>query len=94
MTETLAAMLMDPFRIGLMFFLVVTAQRTRPTMGLPIPLAAGVVFVAAMLPMTTGNSMVDAAGGMTQAITIGLVANTILLGIVLLGWAIWERARR
>lgn len=94
MTEIISQQLLDPFRAGLIFFLVVTAHRTRTTMGLRTPLILGVIFVAAMLPLTTGGSMVEQAGGVLPAMAWGLVTNTILLGIVLLGWAIWERTRR
>lgn len=94
MIETVASMLLDPFRAGLIFFLVLTARRTRATMGLSVPLAAGVVFIAALLPLTTGSGLADAAGGMIPAILAGIVANTILLGLVLLGWTVWDRARR
>ena len=45
----IAQQLLDPFRVGLIFFLVVTAHRTRPVMGLRTPLVLGVIFVAAML---------------------------------------------
>lgn len=94
MTEIIAQQLLDPFRAGLIFFLVLTAHRTRATMGLRTPLILGVIFVAAMLPLTTGGSMVEQAGGVLPAMAYGLITNTILLGIVLLGWAIWERMRR
>jgi len=94
MIETIAQQLLDPFRVGLIFFLVVTAHRTRPVMGLRTPLVLGVIFVAAMLPLTTGGASIETAGGIIPAMAYGLVTNTILLGIVLLGWSVWERFRR
>ncbi len=56
MADILVSQLTDPFRIGMMFFLLVTAIRTRDTMGMKAPLAMGVVFVAILLPMTTAAS--------------------------------------
>lgn len=94
MIETISAQLVDPFRIGLIIFLVLTAQRTSPTMGLIVPLALGVVFIAVMLPMTLGTGTTEATGGLVPSVVAGLVANVILLGIVLLGWALWQRLRR
>ena len=77
--DILLAQLLDPFRIGLIVVLVITAARTSATVGNWVPLALGVVFVAVLIPMTLGS------GGEQQAaqIALGLVSNAIILAIVL-----------
>lgn len=91
MIDILTGQLLDPFRIGLIFFLLMTALRTRETMGLAMPLAMGVVFVAVLLPLTTAAG---AGVDRVQAIGFGVVANAIILGVFLLGWLAWEKSRR
>ena len=53
--DILLAQLLDPFRIGLIVVLVITAARTSATVGNWAPLALGVVFVAVLIPMTLGS---------------------------------------
>jgi hypothetical protein len=89
--DLLISQLLDPFRIGLIFFLIVTAIRTRAASGFVVPLALGVVFVAILLPMTTASNATD---DRTTAIATGVVANAIILGVLLLGWTLWNKARR
>jgi hypothetical protein len=79
MVELIRSQLSDPFRIGLIVALVITMFRTRATTGTVVPLAAGVVFVAVILPATQGSGAV----GQTRAIRTGIVSNLIILGIVL-----------
>ncbi len=83
--------LIDPFRIVLLIGLVLTQRRTAATTGLILPLAAGCVFVAVLLPMTM-NFGADA--GLPKAIGAGLVANVILLVPMLLAAHLWDRNRR
>lgn len=90
MVDIVFSQLTDPFRIGLIFFLVLTAMRTRQNMGLLMPLGMGVVFIAILIPLTTAAG---AAVGRTEAIGFGILSNAIILGIVLGGWAIWEKVR-
>lgn len=92
--DLLVSQLSDPFRIGLVFFLFLTALRTRATMGLITPLALGLVFVAVLLPLTTGAAAFPDNQARLVAIAWGLIANAIILGIVLGAWALWERIRR
>ena len=80
-SEILLSQLTDPFRLGLIVALVVTMLRTEVVTGRWIPLILGVVFVAAILPMTTSRGMSD--GGMALAIALGVVANIILLALVM-----------
>jgi hypothetical protein len=82
--------LADPFRIGLLIALVVTMQRTASVTGRVIPLLAGVVFIAVMLPTT----MPSATVGLKDAILAGLVSNVIiLLPVLAAAWLIarWRR---
>jgi hypothetical protein len=79
--------LMDPLRIGLIVGLVITMLRTRAATGTVLPLVAGVVFVAVILPL--GNPPVGVS--LTQAILAGLVSNGVILAVVL---ALAEAFRR
>ena len=79
MIELVQAQLTDPFRIGLIVALVVTMFRTQGTTGTVLPLAAGVAFVAVMLPTMQGAG----AAGLVQVVLAGVVSNLIILGIVL-----------
>lgn len=79
MLDLIQSQLMDPFRIGLIAALVFTMFRTKAATGTVIPLAAGVIFVAVILPSTQGAGAVS----LTEAIAAGVVSNLIILGIVL-----------
>ncbi len=80
-SDILLSQLTDPFRLGLIVALVVTMLRTEAVTGRWIPLSAGVVFVAVILPLTTARGMAD--GAMAQAIALGIVANLVLLALVM-----------
>lgn len=72
--------LLDPFRIGLLIALLATMHRTRAATGTLIPLAAGALFVAVIIPATLSP---PETGGMIPAILTGFVANALLLGLML-----------
>ncbi len=93
MSETLVSQLTDPFRVGLIFFMFLTALRTRDTVGLAVPLVLGVVFVAVLLPMTTGANTALGRDAPMWAIGFGIFSNAIILGTVAAGWAIWIKQR-
>lgn len=80
-SEILMAQITDPFRLGLIVALVVVMLRTEAVTGRWIPLAAGVLFVAVILPLTTARGLAEA--GMAQAIGWGIVANLVLLAVVM-----------
>jgi hypothetical protein len=82
--------LTDVFRIGLIVALVVTMLRTAPVTGRVLPLVAGVVFVAVILPTT----MPGGSASLTHAILAGLVSNTIILVLVLAVARLMARLRR
>jgi len=89
--ELLTAQLADPLRIGLVIGLVVTMFRTRAVTGTLLPLAAGVVFVAAILPLTAG-----AGSGVpfARAFAAGLVSTAILTAAAVAAGLIILRRRR
>jgi hypothetical protein len=78
--DLLLGQLTDPFRVGLVIALVVTAVRTEAVTGRVLPLLAGLAFVAVIIPTTMPSS--GGASVIVQVAT-GLVANAILLAIVL-----------
>lgn len=88
-TEMLTAMLTDPFRIVLLVGLVLTQRNTAAVTGRLLPLAAGALFVAVILPMTTLKGM-----PLLPAIGVGVVANVILLLPILGAFALWDRRAR
>lgn len=79
--EVFLSQISDPFRLGLIVALVLVTFRTRAVTGHWIPLAAGVIFVAVLLPLTTARGMAE--GAFSQAVAIGIAANLVLLGVVL-----------
>ena len=90
MIDLVLSQLTDVFRIGLIVALVITMLRTSPVTGRVLPLAAGVVFVAVILPTTMpGNS-----GNLTYTIIAGLLSNTIILVPVLVVVNVVNRLRR
>ena len=89
MIELIQSQLADPFRIGLILALVVTMYRTQAATGTLLPLAAGVVFVAVILPSTGIGGGAD----LMQAVLAGILSNLIILGIVLALAALVRRLR-
>ena len=91
--DLLQSQLMDPFRIGLIVALLYTAIRNQAVSGMVLPLAAGVVFLAVILPSTMGlGAAVDL--GLWTVIGVGIAANAILLAVVWAGWQILQRLQR
>ena len=80
MTELISTQLTDPFRLGLIVALVVTMLRTEAVTGRWLPLAAGVFFVAFIIPATIGQ---DTAIPFWQLVATGLIANVLLLAVVM-----------
>jgi MFS superfamily sulfate permease-like transporter len=86
-TTLFTAQITDVFRIGLLTALMYTTENTKAQTGVVIPLLAGIVFVAVILPMT----MPVAGVSTTQAIVTGLLANACLTAVI---WAIWNTAKK
>jgi hypothetical protein len=93
MLELLVSQILDPFRIGLVFFLLVTAIRTRAATGLATSLAVGVVFVAVLIPLTTGAAALTDNAARLTAMAVGIVANALILAVLLAGWLGWKKLR-
>jgi hypothetical protein len=91
MVDIVFSQLTDPFRIGLIFFLLLTALRTRANMGLKMPLAMGVVFIAILIPLTTAAA---SPVNRFEAIGLGLLTNALILAVMLAGWMVVDKARR
>jgi len=87
--DLIQSQLMDPLRVGLIVGLVITMYRTAKVTGLALPLAAGVLFVAVILPLTNPKPPVT----LTDAVLAGVVSNLVLLGIVLGLATLWRRFR-
>lgn len=88
LTELLQSHLTDVFRVGMIVALIVTALRTQPVMGLAVPLLAGIVFIAIIIPATM---QIGLAVPLWKSVGVGIVANLILLGI---GLGVWQAIRR
>ena len=80
--------LSDPFRIGLLIGLVHTTARTVVVTGRIIPLLAGLVFVAVIIPSTLGSP-----GPLVQSVLIGLASNALILGVIVAAWQVVQRFR-
>lgn len=93
LTDLLQSQLMDPFRIGLVLALLYTAIRNQAVSGFVLPLAAGVMFLAIILPSTMGLGAA-AALGLWTVVGVGVIANAILLAVALAGWQIIRQFQR
>ena len=91
LTDLLTAQLTDLFRIGLIIALVFTTTRNAAVTGKVIPLLAGVMFVAVIIPATMQTSSPDP---LWRLAAVGIAANLIILAIVLAAMAALARLRR
>lgn len=91
LTAMLAAQLTDPFRIGLVAALVLTMLRTEAVTGRALPLAAGIFFIAAIIPATMPAP--GTAAVLWVQIVVGVVSNTVILAVVLALRTLWLRLR-
>ena len=89
LTTLLLSQLTDVFRIGLIVALVITMRRTQAITGRAVPLLAGMVFVAVILPVTMPPD-----DTLVRIIAVGLVANAIILGLTLGAAWLVDRLRR
>jgi len=79
-TELIQAQATDVFRIGLIVALVVTMLRTRAATGTVLPLAAGVLFVAVIVPMTQVGTV---AAPIWLQIATGIGVNLVFVAVAL-----------
>ncbi|KQU65742.1 hypothetical protein ASC75_11040 [Aminobacter sp. DSM 101952] len=80
--------IIDPFRIGLLIALVLTAANTAQALNRWIPIALGIVFVAVLIPLSIGaNSAVDTP----TSVLVGLASNATILAVLLGAKALYSR---
>ncbi|WP_378943381.1 hypothetical protein [Mesorhizobium sp. ANAO-SY3R2] len=82
------AQLLDPFRIGLLIALVLTAANTAQALNRWIPIALGVVFVAVLIPFSLGPADSHPAA---TAVLVGLFSNATILALLLAAKAVYSR---
>ncbi|MGF7006018.1 hypothetical protein [Aminobacter sp. BE322] len=80
--------LIDPFRIGLLIALVLTAANTARQINRWIPIALGIVFVAVLIPYSIGA---DASDGPAAPILVGLASNATILAVLFAAKAAYAR---
>jgi len=80
----------DIFRLGLLAGLIYTTERTRQQTGVLLPLIAGVVFVAVIIPSTMPQPDVS----LWQAVAAGVAVNAVIVAVFWLAWQAVSRARR
>ncbi len=91
LTDLLFSQLLDPFRIGLLVALFATMLRTEAATGTFIPLLAGIVFVAIIIPVTLQT---DLPAPLWHVIAVGILADTIIVVIIRAVWTLYLRTRR
>jgi hypothetical protein len=89
--EIFISQITDPFRIGLLLALFATMLRTNAATGTVVPLIAGALFVAVIIPSTFSTA---AAIPLATAVGVGIVVNAILLAIIYAGWSFYVRSKR
>jgi hypothetical protein len=83
--------LADPFRVGLLIALLFTAANSSGVLNRWLPIALGLAFVAVLIPTAMASDMADPV---TAQIGVGLLSNGIIVGIMLLAEAVFNRIRR
>lgn len=88
--ELLQAQLTDVFRLGLVLALIYTMFRTRAATGMWVPLAAGIAFIAVIIPVTAASPV---AAPLWMQVATGVVVNTIFVAVALGVWSVISRSR-
>lgn len=78
--DLIISQITDLFRWALLVGLVFTMARNRAVTGTWVPLLAGIVFVAVLLPVT----MTPALAPLAMQVGTGLAANAVMLAAILL----------
>lgn len=81
------AQLVDPFRIGLLIALLLTAANTAQALNRWIPIALGIVFVAVLIPLSLGSTEHPQAA----SVLVGLLSNATILALLLAAKAAYSR---
>ncbi len=80
----------DIFRLGLLAGLIYTTERTREQTGVVLPLVAGVIFVAIIIPATMPRSEVS----LWLAAGTGVVVNAVIVAVFWTAWQAFSTSRR
>ncbi len=89
LSALVVAQFTDIFRLGLLAGLIYTTQRTRQQTGVLLPLLAGIVFVAGIIPATMPVSGVP----QLTATASGIAVNAVIVGLFWLAWQSISKAR-
>lgn len=79
----------DIFRLGLLAGLIYTTERTRQQTGVLVPLLAGVIFVAIIIPATMPKPGVS----LWVAAATGLAVNAVIVAVFWLAWQAFSRSK-
>jgi uncharacterized membrane protein len=90
LSALVVAQFTDIFRLGLLAGLIYTTQRTRQQTGVLLPLLAGIVFVAVIIPATMPISGVP----QLTATASGIAVNAVIVGLFWLAWQSISKAKR
>jgi hypothetical protein len=88
-TTLLLQQFTDVFRLGLLVGLIYTTVRTRQQTGVLVPLLAGVIFVAVIIPSTMPVSGVS----YLQAVTTGIFVNAVVVAVFWFAWRAYSTSR-
>ena len=80
----------DIFRLGLLAGLIFTTERTRLQTGVVLPLVAGVIFVAIIIPATMPRPDVE----MWLAAATGVFVNAVIVSLLWLAWQAYDKSKR
>lgn len=89
-TDLLMQQFTDLFRLGLLAGLIYTTERTRQQTGVLLPLAAGIIFVAIIIPAAMPRLDVS----IWLATATGFFTNSVIVGLFWLGFQAFSRSQR
>jgi Na+/glutamate symporter len=82
----LTTQITDIFRLGLLAGLIYTTERTRAQTGIMLPLVAGILFVAVIIP----NTMPVAGVDMVSAMVTGIISNAVIVAVFWFAWSTFK----
>ena len=89
LSALVVAQFTDIFRLGLLAGLIYTTAHTRQQTGVLLPLLAGIVFVAVIIPAT----MPMPGTPQLTATLSGIAVNAVIVGLFWLAWQSISKAR-